>query len=299
MADVNTAEVEAKAEAAFGIGFDDTPLVVKVVEAPKVEPAKPAAVAPAVVPAKPEYIRVTKQDWDNAKANLGKVSTLESQVAKLTGSIPKADQLIQQVIETVQSQTPAGVNVEFSDEDFAELAADFPELTKGMRTSLERIFKKANVRGTGTPNAAPDPDAINKAVDARLKARDDAAVAESREKDMRGLQEVYPDWGKIVGQPLAMGTKEPVQTDWRKWATTHDQAALTTDSPAEVKASIAKFMASQRSSVVIPKPDKAAARRAVIADAVTPRTEGNPPPLNQPVSAEEAFATGFKRGRAH
>ena len=294
MAEVNTAELEAKVDAAFGAGFSDTPPVIpaKVVEKP--EPAKPVTAAPVPVPEKPEYIRVTKKDWENTKARLGNISVLESQVAKLTGSMPKADAIIQQAVERFQSQTPAGVTVEISDEDFAEMAADFPELAKTTRAAFEKVFKKANVRGTGTP-AAMDPDAINKAVDARLKARDDAAVAATREKEMTGLAETYPDWGKIVGQPIAMGTTTPVETPWRKWATTHDQAALSTDSPAEVKASIAKFMASQKPAT--PAPDRGAARRAVIADAVTPRAEGGTPPIAQRETAEDAFGKAFKAAK--
>lgn len=293
MAEVNTAEVEAKAEAAFGMGFDDTPPVIpaKVVEKTAPDPAKPVAVAS--VP-KPEYIRVTKQERDNDKAAIGKIAVLESALAKLTGSIPKADQIVQQAIEKVRAETPAGMTVEITDEDFAEMAADFPELAKTSRAALEKIFKKANVRGT-----ASDPDAINKAVDARLKARDDATTAATREKEMTGLLEVYPDWGKIVGQPIAMGTTTPVETDWRKWAATNDKSALTTDSPAEVHASIAKFMASQTKPNSAPAPDRAAARRAVIADAVTPRAEGGTPPITQRESAEDAFGKAFKAARRH
>lgn len=301
MADVNAAEVETKAEAAFGLGFGDTPpaetLPAKVVDEPAAEPAKPVVVAP-VPPEKPRYVKLTEQEWNNTKAAAGKVATLESQVAKLAGSIPKAEQIIQQAVERVQSQTPAGVSVEFSDEDFAELAADFPEIAKMTRASFERVFKKANVRGTGAPNGvAPDPDAIDKAVDARLKARDEAAVAATREKEMTTLLEVYPDWEKIVGRPLP-GSTVTADTEWRKWATTNDVSALSTWSAAELQASIAKFTASQKPSTPA-KPDKAAVRRAVIADAETPRAEGNPPPLNQPVSAEEAFGSGFKAARRH
>ena len=153
---------------------------------------------------------------------------------------------------------------------------------------LQRVLDRFNVTGT---SGAVDPDAIAKAVDARLKARDDAALAATREKEMAGLSEAFPDWGKIVGQPAAMGATEPVETDWRKWAKVHDVAALSTDSPAEVKASIAKFTASQKGTA---RPDKGAARRAVIADAVTPRADGGTPPIAHREDAEDAFAKAFK-----
>lgn len=297
MAEVNTAEKEAKAEAAFGVGFGDTPLAeatTVVAAEPKPELAKTDVVAEPPVKAepKPEYIRVTKQDWDNSKASLGRIPALESQIAKLTGSVPQADKIIQQVIDKVKAQTPSGSTVELTDEDFAEFQETFPEVGATMRKSLDKILKRMNVQGTAV---APDPDAIDRAVEARLKARDEAVVAATREKEMSGLLETYPNWGEIVGRPAPGG--EPVQTDWRKWATTNDQAGLESDSPAVVQASIAKFMESQK--VVTAQPNRAAARRAVIADAVTPRAEGNPPPLNPPQSADDAFASGFKAVKMH
>lgn len=297
MAEVNTAEKEAKAEAAFGVGFGDTPLAeatTVVAAEPKPEPAKTDVVAEPPVKAepKPEYIRVTKQDWDNSKASLGRIPALESQVAKLAGSVPKAEQIVQQAIEAFRAQTPSGAKVTVTSDDFAEMGEDFQEMTGMTVKGLQRVLDRFNVTGTA---AAPDPDAIDKAVEARLKARDEAAVAATREKEMSGLLETYPNWGEIVGRPAPGG--EPVQTDWRKWATTNDQAGLESDSPAVVQASIAKFMESQK--VVTAQPNRAAARRAVIADAVTPRAEGNPPPLNPPQSADDAFASGFKAVKMH
>lgn len=294
MAEPNTAEVEATVDAAFGAAFGGTPPapVEKVVEDAPVEPAKPVAAAvPAVVPEKPRYVRLTEQDWNNTKAAAGKVASLESQVAKLMGSMPKGDQLVQQVLESVRSQTPAGLNVEISEEDFADLAADFPELAKHTRSSLEKIFKKANVRGTGP--AQPPAPAVD--IDAAVEK-----VLLSREAD--ALAKAYPDWSDIVGRPPAEGAPIPEDNAFRAWLATqpadYQQEIRQTKSPAEVKAAIDKFKATPRTTTPA-TPDRAAARRAVIEDAVTPRAEGNPPPLNSPQSAEEAFGKGFKAVKAH
>lgn len=302
MPEANTVEKEAKAEAAFGAGFGVTPPAPaeKVVEVASPEPAKPATpvATPAVVPEKPQYVRLTKQEWDNTKAAAGKVSSLESQVAKLVGSMgsmPKADQLIQQVIENVRSQTPAGLSVEMSDEDFAELSADFPELAKSTRAALEKIFKKANVKGTGTSQPAAQPVNMDAVVERALELR-----------EYRALEKAYPTWREIVGQAdVSKGEKPPEDNPFRQWlasqSTDYQEEVNETNSPAEVRAAIARFQADSAApkTATPAQPDKAAARRAVIADAVTPRTDGNPPPVNAPISAEEAFATGFKTGRPH
>lgn len=299
MAEVQTAEETAKVDAAF-LGISDTPPapVAKVVEAPKVEPAKPdAAAAPAIVPEKPKYIRVPEKEWDNHKAMFGKVATLESTIAKLTGSIPKADALIQQVIKEVQSQTPAGMVVQFDKEHLAEIAEDFPVLAE----QLERALNKGKVKGTApaaaeTPKPAAaslDPDAIDKAVEGVLTKREAKQKADALQKETDTFVAAYPNWREIVGAPPTVGA-DPVQTEWRVWATANDHEATVTDSPAVVQASIAKFNAISKAPAT-GKPDKAAARRAVMEDAVTPRTDGAPPPLIQPPTAEEAFLSVKRR----
>lgn len=300
MAEVNTADVEAKVDAAFGAGFGDTPPAPaeKVVEETKPEAVtpEPVVVAPVVVPEKPQYVRLTKQEWDNTKAAAGKVSSLESQLAKLTGSMPKAEQIVQQALESLRSQTPAGLDVEMSEEDFAELTAEFPEIGKGMKTALERILKKANVKGTG-PAQAPVPSPAQPVdMDAALEK---ALLA----REAKALEKAYPDWSEIVGRPPTDGA-EPPSTEFRAWlgkqSPEYQKAVLETDSPADVREAIASFKASQSEPASpSPVPDKASARRAVIADAVTPRADGNPPPLNPPQTAEEAFSKAFKAVKAH
>ncbi len=67
---------------------------------------------------------------------------LKQQLSKAFGTMGNMQQLINQV----RSQTPAGAVVEITDEDFAELKEDFPELAGHTRAALERILKRANVK---------------------------------------------------------------------------------------------------------------------------------------------------------
>lgn len=295
MAEANTAEKEAKVEAAFGGAFNGTPPEVitpaKVVEDPVVEPAKADAVVPVPVPEKLRYIRLTEQDWNNTKAAAGKVATLESQVAKLTGAMPKAEHIVQQAIEAIRAQTPGGAKVTVTPEDFAELGENFEEVSGMTMKGLQRVLDRFNV--TGTAAAAPPVD-VNAAVEKVLMTR-----------EAKALDRAYPDWSDIVGRPPAEGVPINEANPFRQWLAKqpadYQKEIGETDSPAEVQAAIARFKASQTTATPTApaQPSRAAARRAVIEDAVTPRAEGNPPPLNQPTSAEEAFAAGFKVGKPH
>lgn len=301
MADeVNAAEREAKADAAFGEGFGDTPPApaAKVVEETKAEPAKPEA-TPAKPPAKPEYVRLTKQEWANTKAAAGKVSSLESQVAKLMGSAPNADRIAQQVLEKLQAQTPAGAPIKLTKEDLAELSEDFPELSDKLLAGLGRAFERASVKGTG-PAETAQPAADKDKSPAQPVDVDAAVEKVLLKREATALEEAHPDWGDIVGRPIGDGP--PRDTPFRAWLAKkpaeYQKKVAETNSPAVVQAAIDDFKASTATSAT-PRPDKGAVRRAVIEDAVTPRADGNPPPLNQPQSVDDAFAEGFKTGKPH
>lgn len=308
VAEVNTAEETAKVDAAFGAGFGDTPPpappVAKVEDRPVAEPApKLVVTAPAPKPEKPEYVRVTKQDWEKHNAMFGKVASLESSLAKLTGSMPNEERLTQQIIAKVRSETPAGQVVAFSKEDFAEIAEDYPDLAE----RLEKVLNRGKVKGTGPidpektpPAGAGDPVDIDKAVETALTRRAEKEATVVREKEGKDLLEAYPNYREILGSP-DVTDGPPKETPWRKWLATqpadYQEKTLATWSPAEVKASIDKFTNDTKAPPAPAKPDKAAIRRAITEDAVTPRTDGAAPPLNQPPSVDDAFASGYKTAR--
>ena len=301
MAEGNTAEVEAKVDAAFGAAFIEDappPAIVETPAAPPVVAEPPKVETPAPAPLPPKYARVLQQDWDNLKASAGKVANLESQVAKLMGSsAPTAERLVELVLERVQAQTPLGLDVEITDEDFAEYAADFPELSKHNITGLQRLFKKARIKGTGPvaagPVVAPTPQSMAPPPAPPVDENSIADLVQYRVEE-KALKRTYPDWSDIVGQPPIPGAPVP-ETPYRAWlakqSAEYQKAVNETNSPAEVQESISHYKASLRSAV----PDRAAARRAVIEDAVTPRAEGNPPPLNAPQTAEDAFGEGYRQ----
>lgn len=296
MTDVSMADTQKAELAGFAEGFDGTPPVetAKVVEQPKVEaePDDPKGKETAP-PEKPKYIRVTEQEWLNTKAALGKVPALESQLAKLTGL---EDRLAQQIIEKVRSQTPSGLNVEMSDEDFADLAEEFPELAKVTRSVLEKVFKKTSIKGTGPAEPAKEAPSPG-AVDSDAVKQEVARVL--RERDEEALKEEFPDWGKIIGQPAVDGGPPPEGNAFRAWLDKQDEGyrkkIAETESHADIHGAIRRFMASQKPPADA-APDKGAARRAVIEAAVTPRVDKSPPERSKAKTEEEAFAEGYRDG---
>lgn len=109
-------------------------------EDPKPEPAPAAPVAEG-----PKYVQITEEQYARLNAVADETASLKQQMSEAFGTMGN----LQQVMNRLQSATPAGASVDISVEDFAELAEDFPELAGHTRKGLEKILKRLNVRGTG------------------------------------------------------------------------------------------------------------------------------------------------------
>lgn len=272
-------QTEEQAAAAFAEGFDS--------ETPQPQAATPpAGAAPAEAqpvqepPPEPEYVQITRDERDRLIAVADKTANIEAQLSKAFGTMGNMQQLINQV----RSQTPAGAAVEINDEDFAELKADFPELAGHTKAALERILKRANVKGTGeSATPAIDPEAVRKTA---------AEVVHAQGLD--DLNDLHPGWQDIVGKP------EDAENPYRKWLATqpekYQELIRTTYSATITARSIDRFKAAQaaRSAARPQTPaNPAAARRAVVEAAVQPRGNGGKPPAPHTPTPEENFAAGF------
>lgn len=235
-----------------------------------------------------EYVQVSKQDFDRIMAALPKAEAIDGEIRKLNGTIGnvKAD-----LINRVQALTPSGEAVDLSDEDFAELAADFPELAGHTKTALGRVLKRMNVRGTGQ---APAPAEVP-------QDKIDEAVKKARIKDgLEVLDELHPGWRDTVG-------KYGDDNDFRRWLATQPQAYQdrinNTDSPLVTKQALDQFQAAPRARARTGTPTTTTtqrpqqpARQARIAAAVQPKGSGAAAPGPQRNTARDEFHEGFNSG---
>ena len=96
---------------------------------------------------------------------------------------------MKQALERIQSATPTGQKVEITDQDFAELRTEFPELAALQIKGLQNVLSR--MQGTGQAASSPDVAAL---VQTQV-----AAVLHQR--DIEALDEVVPDWNKEVKTP--------------------------------------------------------------------------------------------------
>jgi hypothetical protein len=276
-------QTEEQAAASFAAGFDsETPTATAATPPPAEQPVQEEPVAET--PPEPEYVQITKEERDRLIAVADETTNIKAQLSKAFGTMGNMQQLINQV----RSQTPAGAAVEINDDDFAELKADFPELAGHTRAALERILKRTNLTGTGQPaTPAFDPEEVRKTASEIVHAQ-----------GLDDLNDLHPGWQDIVGKP------DDADKPYRKWLATqpekYQELIRSTYSATITGRSIDRFKAAEAAAAQA-KPaaqrpqtpaNPAAARKAVIEAAVQPRGAGTPPAPHQP-TPQDNFNAGF------
>lgn len=236
-------------------------------------------------PTEPEFVQLTKKDHDAIMATINKIASLDKGLSSVAGTMGG----IQQTLQRLQSETPAGEPVVVSDEDVAEFAADFPELGGRLKTTLQRIADRMNVKGTAK-GPAFDEEAAGKFFTTREEIRELAL-----------LDGLVPDWKEVVGK------HGDAENPYRKWLASKDEgyrnlientplAVLTAESIKLFKQETAPKPEPKAPKETPKEPPKetpqAAARRARIASAVTPKGTAQTP-LPSEKSEEEAMREAF------
>jgi hypothetical protein len=293
MADEKTEVVDDAGDKDFAEGFiateatpvappktDDTPVVTDP-PAP-VADAAPKDVAP---PAGPKYVQITKAQFDAFEAAAAKVGDFDKKFDKAFGSMGS----LQDVVKQLQSSTPKGEAVQLTDEMFAEMAEDYPDLAKHQRAILERVLKGAV--GTGTQTASVGPAEVNRLVAEGVKTA-----------QIEALEDEYPDWRAIVGAVDSPEKADP-NNAFRKWLSGEPAAyaakVTATHNASVLAKAIAKFKDAAKALPPPPKKDAApnpkdVARKGRIEAAVQPKGDGNSPP--PPKTADDEFEAGFRSG---
>ena len=255
----------ADLEAGFNAGDDDEPTGT---------PSSPAATDDATtdqpdesVPAlEPVYVQLTKENYDRLQSSAETVEKIAASLEQRFGTAFGHIGGLQQKLKEMQEATPRGQAVKLSDEDFAEMRAEFPEMASMQMKGLERII--ARMGGTGA--AGLDETKASKLIDDKVSA----TVTQLRRE---ALADLHEDWEAVVGP-------EGSDTAYRKWLATqpkdYQDKINASQRPGVIAKSIdefKKFDAARARKTPPPsnKPSQSEAeRRRELAEAVTPRGSG-------------------------
>lgn len=179
---VNPEQVTAAFESGFNDDEQDSPQATATPPAPEPEPQSTSpSTAPAPAPA-PEYVQVTRADWDRINASAAKVDEIAATLGKMPDQIyGTMGRTLERRLAELQQATPQGAAVEISEEDFADLKAEYPELADATRKALNKTLSK--IKGTG---------ADAKAIEARTGEARQAITAEVTDVTLDAI--VKGDW---------------------------------------------------------------------------------------------------------
>jgi hypothetical protein len=239
----------------------------------------PAAKPRAAAEPAPEYVQVTRKDWEEVRAAAAATASHGSQLSKAFGTLGN----LQKSLTDLQNAAPQAGKFEIPKGAFADLERDFPELAEQIRAGIEATMTARG--GGGDATAKFDPAEVRRiALEDRLRA------------EAETLEEEHPDWKAITGAVDATKQKPDPNNPFRKWLATQTndyQAKLnSTISAAVISRAITRFKEETR------KPGggatntmNAALRASRIKNAVQPRGDGGRG--GQVDTDEDEFEAGF------
>lgn len=292
---------EQTAEEALAEGFEsDLPLGL-----PEAQSTLETEPKPGEEPAaeEPEYVQLTKKDFERLIASADETDKLKTQLPKVFGTMGN----LQQVVTGLQKTTPAGEAVEMSEEDAAEMTAEFPELAGMLRTAVNRVLKRQKVKGTGEAEPAkPATESVDRETILKELRSDHV------KRELEALNDLHPDWREVVGQKLVDGKAVlndegkaviDLNSEFHKWLGTqpedYQKKIMDTQSASITARAIDKFKAAKAAAKPFAKQTPApreAARLDRIRENVQPKGGGGPAPGPATKSANDHLMEGFASG---
>lgn len=283
---------DAAAELEFAAGFDGTEVVkddaapaeAVVVEEPVV------AEVPTVVESKP--LTTTDQQFLDLVKKAQSIDEVNVLLAKMRDHTNGRIGSIEHTLKSIQESTASGSPIEVTDEDFAELLKDLPDIAPNVIAGVKRVMGKVKGRASVVVETPEQFEArVNTVADQRIAL---ALKKQSEKLAMDTLTKQHADWNTVIGP-------KDSQTEFRTWLSTqpHTYAETFLDSwdPAVVAEGLSKFKASKVKAEP-PKPsgkaETAAARAQRLLEAVPARGGSAAPAKAGKKTDEEEFEEGFK-----
>lgn len=228
----------------------------------------------------PKYVQITEDELQRLRSAATAIDEIKAESKRQFDSAFGKIGGMQQLLDQLKSQTPSGQAVEITEEDFAELKAEWPEMADLSLKGFQRVLSK--LKGTGTPTATID---VDKLVAERVAPEVEKVRQEYRSEitDLR-MQAHHKDWKTVLNSDDFIA--------WEKTLPKDELEKFSKSSDPEVVADfITKFKAAKVAADAKAKKDST--RQELIEAAVTPRGTGGHAPAP---SEDDDFDAGFKSG---
>lgn len=277
------AELDAIKSAAFGEGFKaestETPTEPEPPVAHVTTP-EPVVETPAPEPILPKYAQITEEEAAEWRKLSGKMGKLDEGFGTLGN--------LKQIVQQLQSQTTEGKPVEVTDDDMAELKAEFPEFADLTKKVLTKIVGKLKGTGHAAPPAPIDTDALVAQTETRTTKRIFETIRKEADQDLRAD---HPDWRTTVWGTQDDGKTEfkDVKTPFTAWLGQQPEAIrqriVNSNNPEFLSRQLTRFKqeTAEKPKQAAPPVTEPSGRTARLAASVTPKgvaPSGSPPEEN-------------------
>jgi len=258
---------EAEGNVDFDAGFTGTPT-----ETPEIQDQQTKQEA------EPKYRQITEDEYAKLSTAAAAVDELKATVGKQFDTAFGKMGGLERVIKQYQDQT--GVSVEITEDDFAELRDEYPDLLEPHMKALQRVAGK--LRGPGRVDESSIQPFLEKARPELVEhIRREVLVQDAKET----LSETHPEWESVIGNSLENKPGSPEFFQWFAAQPQEYQSRLNGSwNPVVIGRAIDKFTAHQESL------KKKAERQDRFDQAVTPKGDGGYEP---PTDNNDAFNAGF------
>lgn len=208
----------------------------------------------------PEFMQITKSQFEDLMNKASQVDTLRTMSDKAFGKIGGIERVL-----TELKQQPQGQPVQLSEDDFAELKGEFPELAELQMKGMQRLLGKLRV-----------PQVDTSAIEQMVGAQTSNTRAELVDTTLDAI--VDGDW------------KEEVKTDkFAQWINgqSNDIKALGSSDSLRDAAKLMRLFKSHRDAPPPPSPVTQNSTSRRIAAAVAPK--GTNAVTSQNLTEEDAF----------
>lgn len=144
--------------------------------------------------AEPVYAKITQADYDKLLAAANEVGTVKAEHKRLLDSAFGKIGGMQELFNQLKAATAPGAAVTVSEDDFADLAEEYPELAKLQVKGMNALLSK--MKPTGTP-VAQAPVAATPAIDPEQVIQQAEQRVEQK-LELKRFARKHPDWQDVV-----------------------------------------------------------------------------------------------------
>lgn len=250
----------------------------------KVEPEK----------VEPPLAKVTEEQFNKLVATATTVEELKAGLEKLRGDAFGKLGGIERLVKQFEKMTDSGLEIQLTDDDFAEVDTEVPMLTKPLQKLLTKIVKNAKVKVPAAQSVDIESlqTKFNETVDAKVK---ETASKLWQDFQTQLVTDRFPDWRQTVAKK-----------EFHAWLAEQDKESpgyqdrfLTSWDAREIGGVLKKFNAhteAEKAKTQTPpaKPPKKVVtqtntRTQRLLEAIPAKANSTTPRPKGPISEEEAF----------